>query len=85
MLRVLDMKYNIFFYFNSSFRTFFFKDPDPDFSGSDPDFWPIRIQTQKKKLDPDPGKKPESETLVKTMRVRSNNCEVRTLLNGSFR
>ena len=32
-------------------------DSDPDFSESDPDFWPIRIWTQKKKSDPDPGKK----------------------------
>ena len=36
---------------------------DPDFSESDPDFWPIRIWTQKKKSDPDPGKKTRSETL----------------------
>ena len=51
---VLDMIYNIFFYFNSSFGTFFFTDPDPDFSGSDPDFfWPTRIQTPKTKFDPD--------------------------------
>ena len=35
---------------------------DPDFSGSDPDFWPIRIQ--KKKTDSDPGKKTGSETLT---------------------
>ena len=32
----------------------FFTDPDPDFSGSDPDFRPIR--TQEKKSDPDLGK-----------------------------
>ena len=25
----------------------FFMDPDPDFFGSDPDFWPIRIRTHK--------------------------------------
>ena len=57
VLRVLDMKYNIFFYFYPSFRTFFFHwsgsgffrigsgflaDPDPD---------------SEKKSDPDPGKK----------------------------
>ena len=43
------MKYNTFFYFNSSFRTFFhgsgsgfLADPDPD---------------SEKKADPDPGKK----------------------------
>ena len=30
---------------------------DPDFSGSDPDFRLIRIRTQEKKFDPDPGKK----------------------------
>ena len=41
-------------------------DPDPDFSGSNPVFWPNRIRTQKKKSDPDPGKKPGSETLIKT-------------------
>ena len=28
----------------------FFTDPGPDFSGSDPDFWPIWIRTQKKRL-----------------------------------
>ena len=32
------------------------QDPDPYFSGSDPYFWPIRTQTQKKKSDPDPKK-----------------------------
>ena len=58
MLRVLDMKYNIFFYLSSNFRTFLFT--DPDFFGSDPDFCPIRIRTQKKRLiwirekNPDP-------------------------------
>ena len=36
---------------------------DPDFSGSDPDFRPIR--TQEIKLDPDPGKKTGSETPLK--------------------
>ena len=35
----------------------FFTDPDPDFSGSDPDFWTIWIRTQGKKSNPDPGKK----------------------------
>ena len=30
---------------------------DPDFSGLDPDFRLIRIRTQEKKFDPDPGKK----------------------------
>ena len=30
---------------------------DPDFSSSDPDFWPIRIRTQKKNCDPDPENK----------------------------
>ena len=59
-------KYNIqfLFYFYSCFGTFFM-DTDPDCSGSDPDFWPIRIRTLEKKSDPDPGKKPGSETLVK--------------------
>ena len=28
-------------------------DPDPDFSGSDPDFRPIQIRTQEKKFDPE--------------------------------
>ena len=32
----------------NSFRAFFFMDPDPDFSGSDPDFRSIRIRTQEK-------------------------------------
>ena len=41
-------------------------DPDPDFSRSDPDFWPILvcIRTQKKNADPNPGKKTGSETLI---------------------
>ena len=54
------MKYNIFFYFYPSFMTFFTV-PDPDFSVSDPEFWPIwnRIRTQKKRSDPDPGKNPD--------------------------
>ena len=36
-------------------------DPDPDFSGSDPDFRPIRIQirTQERKFDSDPEKNPD--------------------------
>ena len=34
-------------------------DPDPDFSGSDPDFWPIRIRTQKKSLIRIREKKPD--------------------------
>ena len=37
----------------------FFMDQDPDFSGSDPYFWPIRTWTQKKKSDPDPKKNPD--------------------------
>ena len=76
---MLDMKYNIFFYFNSSFRTFFFTDPDPDFSGSDPDFWPIRIRTQKKKSDPeqDPGKKPGSGTLFVAATAKFYGYDVR--------
>ena len=42
------------------FWTVFFE--DPDFSGSDPDFWPIRIRTQEQKSVPDPVKKSGSET-----------------------
>ena len=65
VLRVLDKKYNIFFYFYPSFRTFFhgsgffrigsgfLADPDPD---------------SEKKSDPDPGKKPGSETLEKVQK-----------------
>ena len=49
MLRVLDMKYNIFSILTQVLGRFF-KDRDPD-------FWPIRIRTQKKKSDPDPGRK----------------------------
>ena len=37
------------------FERFFFT--DPDFSGSDSDFWPIRFRTQEKKSDPDPDKR----------------------------
>ena len=40
---MLDMKYNIFLIFYPSFRTFFFL-ADPDFSGQDKDFRPIRIR-----------------------------------------
>ena len=39
-------------------------DPDPDFSGSDPDFWPSRIRTQEKKSDP-----------VKRTRIRNTGFE----------
>ena len=41
------MKYNIFSTLTPVLGRFF---TDPDFSGSDPDFWPIRIRTQKKSL-----------------------------------
>ena len=52
MIRVLDMKYNIFFYLNSSFMTFssrirFF--PDRIRILADPDL------DSEKKADPDPG------------------------------
>ena len=43
----------IFFFLYSQFLEVFFM--DPDFSGSDPDFWPIR--TREKKSDPDPDKR----------------------------
>ena len=50
VLRVLHMKYNILKKLKLQFQDVFFTDPDSDFSGSDPDFWPIwiRIRTQKK-------------------------------------
>ena len=51
------MKDNIFFYFNSNFRTFFFKDPDPEFSGSNPDFL----------ADPDSEKKADPDTILKKL------------------
>ena len=41
------MIYNIFSTLTQVLGRFF---TDPDFSGSDPDFWPIRIRTQKKNL-----------------------------------
>ena len=44
----IPVPYKIFFYFYSSFRTVFFT--DPDFCGSDPGFWPIRIRNQKESL-----------------------------------
>ena len=68
------MKYNIFFYFYPSFRTFFhgsgffrigsgfLADPDPD---------------SEKKSDPDPGKKPGSETLCNRHRPL---CYLRILI-----
>ena len=34
--------------------------PDPDFSGSNPEIWPIR--TQEKKSDPDPEKNLDAKT-----------------------
>ena len=40
-------------------------DPDPDFSRSDPDFWPIQIRTQKKNSDPDPEKNPDTKHCLK--------------------
>ena len=58
--RVLDMKYNIFFYFYSSFRTFFHGSGSGFFRmGSG--YWPMR--TQEKKSAPDP-EKTGSETLL---------------------
>ena len=49
-------------YFTVQFLDVFFM--DPDFSGSHPDFWLIRIRTQEQKFEPDPGKKkPGFETL----------------------
>ena len=49
MLRVLDMIYNIFLLY-LKFWDVFFTDPDPDFSGSDPD------PNSEKKSDPNPEK-----------------------------
>ena len=46
------MIYNIFSNLTQVWDVFLM-DPDPDFSGSDHDFWPIRIRTQKKNSDPD--------------------------------
>ena len=43
------MKYHIFSTFTLVLGLFF-TDPNADFSGSDPDIWPIRIRTQKKSL-----------------------------------
>ena len=57
VLRVLDMKYKISYTFTLVLGLFYM---DPDFSRSDPNFWPIRIRTQKKSLirirekNPDP-------------------------------
>ena len=56
MLRVLNMKLKKFLLV-LTFLGRFFMDPDPDFSGSDPDFRLIRIWTQGKKLYTDPGPK----------------------------
>ena len=61
------MKYNIFSTFTLVLGPFFM-DPDKDFSGSDPDFWPIR--TQKKSLIRIWEKKTGSETLFKTNMIR---------------
>ena len=43
-MRVLNMKYNFFYYRITPVYDVFFTDSDPDFSGSDPEFWPIRIR-----------------------------------------
>ena len=55
---VESAKYDIQFCFtctNSFWHFFMDPDPDPNFSGSDPDFWPIRIRTPTgKKSDTDP-------------------------------
>ena len=60
---VESAKYEIIFSISTPVLGRFFKEPDPyqDFSGSDPEFWPIQIQirTQEKKSDPDPGKNPD--------------------------
>ena len=70
------MKYNIFFNFYPSFRTFFYgsgsgflADPDPD-----PD--------SEKKSDPDRGKKPGSETLESTVVVYAIYCPILRLSWG---
>ena len=42
-------------------------DPDPDFSGSDPDFLADPDLDSEKKSDPDPRKKPGSETLFQSL------------------
>ena len=59
---MLDMIYNIFSALTQVLGRFFLGSGS-EFSGSDPDFWPIRIRTQKKNSDPE--KKPGSETLIK--------------------
>ena len=64
------MIYNIFSTLTQVLGRFFLGSgffSDPDFSGSDPDFWPIRIQirTKEKKSDSDP-EKTGSETLSRT-------------------
>ena len=48
------------------------------FSGSDPDFWPIRIRTQKKKFDPDPEKKSGTETLDNVVEEETEYDDVMT-------
>ena len=68
------MKYNIFSTFTLDLGRFFM-DPDKDFSGSDPDFWPIR--TQKKSLIRIWEKKPGSETLFKTNMIREKKWRPR--------
>ena len=58
---VESAKYKIIFS-SSSFTLvfgFFFHESGSGFSGSDPDFWPIRIRTQEKKSDPDPEENPD--------------------------
>ena len=53
VLRMLNMKLKKFLLL-LTFLGRFFMDPDPDFSGSDPDFRLIRIWTQGKKFYTDP-------------------------------
>ena len=76
--------YEIYYFFllEPQFQDVFVTDPDPDFSGSDADFWPTRIRTQNKKADPDLEKKPGSEAMVTGTFELSNEDNLGKILNN---
>ena len=75
-----------FFLLLLQFFDVFFTDPDPDFSGSDTDFWPIwiRIQTQEKKFDPDPGKNPDPKQCFTSTIWSMPGCLAQSWLGADF-
>ena len=78
-LTVLNMKNNFFKYFYLHFLGVFFIDLDPRFSGSDPDFWPLRIRTQWNKSDTDQEKRTRIRNTVTKFQQMSQKAYVEVL------